>query len=77
MGNKLQEVGSMEPLTLTIQEAACALGITRNTAYAAARSGELPVITIGRRILVPKAAFQRLLDSAGQKPTQPKGGEAA
>jgi excisionase family DNA binding protein len=73
--NKLQEVGSMEPLTLTIQEAARALGITRNTAYAAARDGDLPTIRIRNRILVPKAALERLLDSAGKMP--PKEGKAA
>jgi excisionase family DNA binding protein len=58
----------MEQLTLTVEEAARALGINRNSAYEAARNGELPAIRIGRRLLVPKVAFQRLLEGARQKP---------
>jgi excisionase family DNA binding protein len=56
----------MEPLTLTVEEAARALGINRNAAYAAVHNGELPAIRVGRRLLVPKAAFQRMLETAGQ-----------
>jgi excisionase family DNA binding protein len=47
--------------TLTIEEAAELLGIGRNTTYEAARKGEIPVIRIGRRLLVPKAALDRML----------------
>jgi excisionase family DNA binding protein len=60
----------MEQLTLTVEEAARALGINRNSAYEAARNGELPAIRIGRRLLVPKVAFERLLESTGQKPSR-------
>ena len=57
-------VGSMqnhETLTVTTAEAARLLGISRNLAYEAARRGEIPTIRIGRRILVPLAALERLL----------------
>jgi excisionase family DNA binding protein len=47
--------------TLKIVEAAKVLGISRNAAYAAAKNGELPTVRIGRRLLVPKAAIERLL----------------
>jgi excisionase family DNA binding protein len=57
----------VEPLTYTIDEVARALGVNRNSAYQAARVGELPVIKIGRRMLVPKAAFKRMLESASEK----------
>jgi excisionase family DNA binding protein len=50
--------------TLTIEEAAALLGIGRNSAYQAVASGQLPVIRIGRRLLVPRAALQRLLADA-------------
>ena len=59
----------MEQLTMTVEEAARALGINRNSAYEAARNGELPAIRIGRRLLVPKIAFERMLENAGQKPS--------
>jgi excisionase family DNA binding protein len=47
--------------TQTIAEAAKALGIGRNQAYAAAKRGELPVIKIGKRILVLREPFMRML----------------
>ena len=50
-----------EKLTMTIPQAASLLGISRNAGYKAARRGELPTLVIGRRILVPKAAFMRML----------------
>lgn len=53
-----------ERQTLTIPEAAKALGICRNQAYEAARRGEIPTIKIGKRLLVPRAALDRLLQSA-------------
>jgi excisionase family DNA binding protein len=52
--------------TLKIEEAAKILGISRNTAYEAVKSGQVPTLKIGRRLLVPRAALDRLLDSAGQ-----------
>jgi excisionase family DNA binding protein len=48
-------------LTVTTAEAARLLGISRNLAYEAARRGEIPTIRIGRRILVPIAALERLI----------------
>ena len=37
------------------------LGVGKNQAYEAAKTGELPTIKIGKRILVPLAAFERML----------------
>jgi excisionase family DNA binding protein len=49
----------------TIEEAGCEiLGLSRPSAYAAAHNGELPVIRVGRRLLVPRAAFERLLEGS-------------
>lgn len=48
--------------TMTIEDAAKALGVSRNTAYAAAARGEIPAIRIGRRLLVPKVQLDRLLE---------------
>jgi excisionase family DNA binding protein len=47
--------------TLTVPEAAKALGIGRNAGYEAARRGEIPTIRIGKRIVVPRAAFEQML----------------
>ena len=54
----------VERRTLSIPEAAAYLGIGRNTAYEAARTGEIPTIRIGGRIVVPELALERLLESA-------------
>lgn len=58
-------VDKVERRTLTVEEAARALGIGRSAAYAAARSGELPTVKIGRRLLVPRAALDRMLAGEG------------
>ncbi len=52
-------------LTYTILEAAKALGIGKNVAYEAVASGKIPSIRMGkRRILIPKAALDRMLVGA-------------
>ena len=53
--------GSTEGWVMTLAEAAAKLRISRNSAYEAARRNEIPTIRIGRRILVPADAFERLL----------------
>jgi excisionase family DNA binding protein len=50
------------PVTMTLEEAGQKLRISRNTAYRAARDGEIPTIRIGRSIRVPTAAFQKMLE---------------
>jgi excisionase family DNA binding protein len=53
-----------EPLTYTIDEAAALLGISRGLAYRQAAEGKLPVVTFGKRKLVPRAALHQLLEQA-------------
>jgi excisionase family DNA binding protein len=48
-------------LTMTVEEVARALGISRAFAYEAVHRGEIPHIRIGRRMLVPRAALARVL----------------
>jgi excisionase family DNA binding protein len=49
---------------LSIEEAGRKLGLGRAAAYAHAKAGHLPIIRLGNRMLVPKAAFAKLLASA-------------
>ena len=51
--------------TVTIQEAAKILGIGRDQAYNAARLGQLPVIKIGKRLLLSLPALNKMLEEAG------------
>ncbi len=50
-----------DKLTLSVEEAAKVLGIGRNLCYDKVKTGEIPVIRIGRRLLVPRAALEKLL----------------
>lgn len=50
-----------DKLTLSIEEAAKVLGIGRNLCYDRVKTGELPCIKIGRRLLIPKKALEKLL----------------
>jgi excisionase family DNA binding protein len=47
--------------TVTVLQAASRLGIGRALGYEAVRTGQIPSIRIGKRILVPKAALARLM----------------
>jgi excisionase family DNA binding protein len=57
-----EQAGCPRRATYSVEEAADILGIGRATAYAAARRGDLPTIKIGKRILVPRVALDRLLE---------------
>ena len=43
-----------KPLTISVTEAARLLGISRATAYAAVRNGDIPSINIGKRRMIPR-----------------------
>jgi len=49
------------PPTLTVQRAGELLGISRYAAYRAAANGELPVLRLGRRLLVPTPRLLAML----------------
>jgi len=55
-------------LTLSVPEAAELLGVSRGVAYEAARSGELPTVRLGRRLVVPRAKFEAMLGLNGHGP---------
>lgn len=53
-----------DPLVLTVEETAELLRIGRGSAYAAVRSGRIPSVRIGRRVLVIR---QALLDAIAKE----------
>jgi excisionase family DNA binding protein len=55
----------MQRLTITVPEAAQLLGVSRMSAYSAVRLGAIPSVRIGRRVLIPRIALDRLLAQAG------------
>lgn len=54
-----------QPATLTVEQAARLLGISRGLAYELAGDGTLPVIRLGRRIVCPRVALEKMLAEAG------------
>lgn len=58
--------------TLTVDETAIWLGISRYSAYQAVREGTIPSIRIGRRILVPTHALEELLTKASAAREKPE-----
>lgn len=57
---------AQERLTLNIAECAVLLGISKNSCYLAVKTGQIVSIKIGSRILIPKAALEKMLANAGQ-----------
>lgn len=57
-----------EPQTFTVEQAGRLLGVGRSLAYEAARTGQIPVIRVGKRLLVPKSALFRMLAAAESSP---------
>jgi len=53
-----------EKIVYTVDEAAEILKISRPSAYQGIERNEIPHIRIGRRILVPRVALERLLNEA-------------
>jgi excisionase family DNA binding protein len=66
-----------EGLAVSVPEAGRPLGLGRNSAYEAAAKGDIPTIRIGGRILVPRKALDRLLDTATEAWQRRQAGEVA
>lgn len=54
----------VERLTLSVEEAAQVLGISRALAYELVRRGDLPRLQLGRRVVVPRRALEELVTAA-------------
>lgn len=51
-------------IAVSIPEAGRRIGISRKAAYAAAKRGEIPTLRFGRRLVVPLAALDALMQTA-------------
>ena len=63
---------SVEKMAYSIQEASEALGLHPNTIYNLVKSGKLPSVNLGRKILISKLELSKWL--AGQSNTPPSAG---
>jgi excisionase family DNA binding protein len=57
-------------LTITVEEAARLLGISRGLAYEMVRVGRIPSIRFGKRLVVPKAALEKMINECPSKYSQ-------
>jgi len=55
-------VKEMEKLAYNMKEVAEVLGISKSLAYEMAKKGELPIIRMGNRILVPIKRLEEMFD---------------
>ena len=55
-------------LTMSVADAAQAVGIRRSSPFAAVASGVIPCIRFGRHIVVPRATVDRLLEENRRTP---------
>ncbi len=55
---------SGERLTLSVEEAANILGISRAFAYQLVAKKELPAVRLGRRIVIPRKAVEAIVEQA-------------
>lgn len=53
----------MTPGTMTVEQAAKWLGIGRSLAYRMVNEGKIPTIRMGRRILVPVAKLEEMVQA--------------
>lgn len=54
-------------LVYTVLEAAHLLRLTKNSAYSAAKRGDIPTVRLGKLIRVPKAALHAMIEAGAQK----------
>jgi excisionase family DNA binding protein len=57
----------LEPLAVSVGAAAQMLSLSRQGTYNAIRTGEIPAVRLGGRVLVPLAALRRLLHGAAAR----------
>ncbi len=60
-------INTKHELVFTVSEAREKLGISRGLIYEAIRRGEIPHLRIGKRIVIPRVALERLLER-GSRP---------
>lgn len=66
----------MDRWTVTVEEAAQMLGISRSSAYECVKRGELRALRLGRRLVVPRAVLEDLLGASSADVKPPNGPES-
>lgn len=56
-------MSEQDRLTLSVEEAAELLGISRALAYELVRRGQLPRLRLGRRVVIPRKALEEFIEA--------------
>lgn len=62
--------------TVSVEQAGRIVGVGRSAAYTAVSSGDLPVIRVGRKLLVPVCRLRQLLGELPENDNGPAGNRA-
>lgn len=64
-------------VTYSVEEAARILGVSSTKLYRSVKAGDLPAVQLGRRVVIPAVALERLLGTPldGETPESPPGFE--
>lgn len=57
----MQQLDSALSPTITVEEAARWMGVSRAAAYQGVRNGSIPSLRVGRRVVVPTATLLKML----------------
>lgn len=63
-GLSVHDIEAMESPTLSLKDGARALGVDPRTLLRAIDDGTVPGIRVGRRVVIPRAPFLRMLTGA-------------
>ncbi len=62
-GRVLQPNAGMDKkLCVKVKKATAILGLPRNITYGLVKQGKLPMIKFGKRMLIPRAALEKMLE---------------
>ena len=67
---------NVEPLAYSAAQVAKLLGVGKSLVYEGIRRHELPVLKIGKRLLIPRIALERLVNGTASSSTTGKEGAA-
>lgn len=65
MDESIEKNSGVKRLCITVPEAASMLGLSRNFTYELVKQKQLPVIKFGKRLLIPRAALEKMLEKGG------------
>lgn len=64
----------LEPVVWTVKEVATLLRVSDRYVYMLVARGDLPALRLGRRTLIPRKAFERMMEAVGTAEKVPEPG---